>query len=362
MSIKSLVATIGGAVAGAVAVVLVQMQWAPIPSMQMSAESQMAPAAEEPAKAPAEAAADADAPTEETGEVIAVVNGQNLYEADLIAFVQSLPPQLQSQVQMLMPQILDQLVNNALSTEAGRAAGLAEDAAVLGRVHKVEDLVIGQTYLQRKIEERVTDEKVEAAYQTFLVENPPQRELQARHILVASAEEAEAVIARLDGGDDFAEVAKELSTGPSGVNGGELPPFQAGQMVPAFSDAAFALEVGTYSKAPVETQFGFHVILVEDSRMIEPPAKEEVEAQLRDQLSQEAVGEIHAELREGAAIEIILGQEPAEGTSGGTSPASGEADPDNPPSGTEGSATQSAPDTTPVPSGESDPDNPPSNN
>jgi peptidyl-prolyl cis-trans isomerase C len=81
----------------------------------------------------------------------------------------------------------------------------------------------------------VTDEKLEAAYQTFVEENPPQRELQARHILVETEDQAKAVIAELDGGADFATLAKERSTGPSGANGGELPPFQAGQMVPEFS-------------------------------------------------------------------------------------------------------------------------------
>jgi len=351
MSKKSFpVALIGGAVLGAAVVVVIQLLWAPIKTEQMPQDSQMAPVAETPAaptaapasaeSAPAAApvatpaagdkAAD-EAEAAERGDVVAVVNDQNIYEADLIAFVQSLPPQLQAQVQMLMPQILDQLVNNALSTAAGRAAGLAGDAEVKRRVAKIEDLIVGQTYLQRAIEARVTDDKVEAAYQTFLKENPPQRELKARHILVATKEEAEAVIAELDGGADFAEVAKERSTGPSGPNGGELPPFQAGQMVPAFSDAAFALDVGSYSKTPVETQFGFHVILVEGSKMVEPPAKEEVESQLRDQLSQEAVGEVHNELREGAKIEILLGQAPAEAAPGATpdaTPQGGEADPE----------------------------------
>jgi len=338
------VALIGGALVGAAVVVVVQLLWAPIKTAQMPADSQMMPAAEAPAMpaaepaattaesspAPAAAGEEKAAEDDDRGDVVAVVNDQNIYEADLVAFVQSLPPQLQAQVQMLMPQILDQLVNNALSTEAGRAAGLAGDAEVKRRVAKIEDLIVGQTYLQRAIEARVTDEKIDAAYQAYLEENPPQRELKARHILVATKEEAEAVIAELDGGADFAEVAKARSTGPSGVNGGELPPFQAGQMVPAFSDAAFALEVGSYSKVPVETQFGFHVILVEASDMVEPPAKAEVEAQLRDQLSQEAVGEVHTQLREGAKIEILLGQTPAEAAPGMTpdaTPQGGEADP-----------------------------------
>jgi peptidyl-prolyl cis-trans isomerase C len=246
------------------------------------------------------------------GDVVAVVNGKNINESDLIAFIQQLPPQIQSQVQLLMPQILDQLVNNALTTEAGRGAGLAGDEEVQQRVAKIEDLIIGQTYLQRQLDERVTDDKLEAAYQEYLAENPPERQLKARHILVATEEEAKDVIAALDGGADFAELAKERSTGPSGASGGELPPFKAGEMVPAFSDAAFAMEVGTHSTEPVQTQFGFHVIKLEDSILSEPPAKSELESQLRDQLAQKSVEDIYAELREGAEIDILLGKPKAE--------------------------------------------------
>lgn len=273
-------------------------------------------------------AAAQDAANQESaeGDVIARVNGDAVYEADLIALIQRLPPQLQAQVQMLMPQILDQLVNNKLTSQAGRAAGLAEDEEVKAQLAKIEDLIVGQIFLQRAIDERVTDEKIEAAYQDFLKENPPQRELTARHILVETEEEAKAVIVELDGGADFAELARERSTGPSGASGGELPPFQAGQMVPEFSDAAFAMEVGTYSSEPVKTQFGFHVIKVEDSRMTEPPAKADVEDQLREQLSQSAVEEVYAELRDGADIEVLFGQQPeaAPGDAGGEAdPAAG---------------------------------------
>ena len=130
-------------------------------------------------------------------EVVARVNGDEIYQADLIAFIQRLPQQLQAQVQMLMPQILDQLVNNRLTTQAGRAAGLAKDEEVMEQVAKIEDLIVGQIFLQRAIDERVTDDKMEAAYQDFLTENPPQRELRARHILVETEDEAKAVIVEL---------------------------------------------------------------------------------------------------------------------------------------------------------------------
>ena len=269
----------------------------------------------------------AAAEEEAAGEPVAVVNGKEITQTDLMAFIQQLPPQLQGQAQLLMPQIVDQLVNNALSTQAGRAAGLADDAEVQRRVQKIEDLIVGQIYLQRAMDERITDDKVDAAYQQYLEDNPPQRQLKARHILVETEDEAKEVIAALDGGADFAELAKEKSTGPSGANGGELPPFSEGEMVPAFSDAAFAMEVGTYSKEPVKTQFGYHVIKLEDSTMTEPPTKEEVEGELRDQLAQEAVEEVYADLREGADIKVLMGQ-PQGGDADATPEGGGEADPE----------------------------------
>jgi len=263
------------------------------------------------ASAPA-LAQDSAAAEESSGDVVAVVNGSNIDQSDLVAFIQQLPPQIQAQVQLLMPQIIDQLVNNELTTQAGRAAGLAEDAEVQLRVAKIQDLIIGQTYLQRQLDERLTDAKIDEAYQEYLKENPPQQQLKARHILVETEEQAKEVIAALDGGADFAELAKEKSTGPSGANGGELPPFGKGDMVPAFEEAAFAMEVGTHSKEPVKTQFGFHVIKLEDSTLKDPPAKAELEDQLRDQLAQQAVEDIYAELRDGAEIDVLLGKPKAE--------------------------------------------------
>src|SRR3546814_15606577 len=103
---------------------------------------------------------------------------------------------------------------------------LAGDGEVRRRVGEIEDLIIGQIYLQRAIDERVTDAQVETAYQDFLKENPPERQLKARHILVETEEAAKEVIVALDGGADFAELAKERSTGPSGTSGGALPPFK----------------------------------------------------------------------------------------------------------------------------------------
>lgn len=322
--LSSIAALTGALVVGAAGALFIAPQVAP-PGLLPGIGGVSTAEAQTTAPAGQDGAAEQPAADPEKGEVIAVVNGENLYEADLSAFIQQLPPQLQAQVQMLMPQILDQLVNNQLSTEAGRAAGLAGDAQVQRRLREIEDLIIGQTYLQREIDERVTDAEIDKAYQAYLEENPPQRQLKARHILVETEEAAKEVIAELDGGADFAALAKEHSTGPSGANGGELPPFTEGEMVPEFSDAAFAMEPGTYSKEPVKTQFGWHVIKLEESTMTEPPAKEEVAGQLRGELEQQAAATVYEDLRKDAEIEILFGK-PKDGeapASGSEAPADG---------------------------------------
>ncbi|NJO38685.1 MAG: hypothetical protein HC871_15110, partial [Rhizobiales bacterium] len=121
-------------------------------------------------------------------------------------------------------------------------------------------------------------------------------EVRARHILLASEDDAKAVIAELEGGADFSELAKEKSTGPSGPQGGDLGYFKKGQMVPEFGDAAFAMDVGSTSAAPVKTQFGFHVIKVEDKRKVEP-SFEETEPQIRQEVARAIVTALVEDLR-----------------------------------------------------------------
>lgn len=254
-----------------------------------------------------EAAPQETAPQEANEDtVIARVDGEDIRQSDLIAFIQTLPPQLQSQAQFLMPQLVDQLVNNALVTGAGRKADLAEDGEVRARMTELESIIIRQVYVQRTIDARVTDAKVVEAYEAYLAENPPEAQLTARHILVEEEEAAKALIVELDGGADFATLADAHSK-DSGA-GGQLPPFVKGDMVAEFGDAAFAMEVGSYSAAPVQTQFGYHIIKIEERSMTEPPSIEALDRQLRDQAAQEVVQELYAELRGQAEVEVLLGR------------------------------------------------------
>ena len=136
-------------------------------------------------------------------------------------------------------------------------------------------------------------------------DNPPRDEVKARHILVEEEEQAREIIAELDGGADFAELAEEHSTDPSAEGrGGDLGFFTRDRMVAPFAEAAFAMEPGTHSAEPVETQFGWHVILVEERREGTAPEREAVEGQLQEIIAAEVIEDTRTELRETAEIEM----------------------------------------------------------
>ena len=246
---------------------------------------------------------------QESGEaedrVVARVDGDEIRHSDVLAIVRTLPAQYQTQLMQIYPMLVQRLIDFKLAGAAGRAAGLASDDRVKAFVAKAEEQAIREVYLEREIDARITDAMVQDAYRAHLADNPPADEHHARHILLETEEAAREVIVLLDGGADFAELAKERSTGPSGPNGGDLGYFAAEQMVPEFSQATAALELGQYSAEPTETQFGWHVIKVEDRRIGETVPLEAIEAQLREVLARDALMALFESLREGVEIELV---------------------------------------------------------
>ncbi len=240
----------------------------------------------------------------EDNPVVAIVNGKEIRRSAVFGLAGTLPPQYQQQIVQIYPMLVQRLVDFELANAAGRAEGLAEDEEVKKRLSELEDRVIREVWIERAADARMTEESLRTRYDEYLAANPPVSEQRARHILVADEAAAREVIVKLDGGADFAELAKEVSTGPSGERGGDLGYFTAEQMVPEFSDAASALEPGQYSKDPVQTQFGWHVIMLEDRRDVAPASFEEMEPQLRQDFTRENVEIVLKELRDGATVVI----------------------------------------------------------
>ena len=167
------------------------------------------------------------------------------------------------------------------------------------------DRALHNAIFKASVVDPVTEADVKARYDKEVAATPPEEEVSARHILVKTEEEAKAVIAELDAGKDFAELAKEKSTGPSAAQGGDLGYFTKGRMVPEFEAAAFALKPGEYAKEPVNTQFGWHVIRVEDRREQAPPAFEQVADQVRQVVMRERYAELIKTARGEVKIDVI---------------------------------------------------------
>lgn len=227
--------------------------------------------------------------------VVATVNGTDITLAHMIVLKQRLPAQYQSLPgDILFEGLLDQLVHQTLLGESIETLSPGSRATL----ENEERALRASETIQRITNEVITEEAVAAAYQETYVDSGQADEFNASHILVETEEEALALIEQLDGGADFASLAQEKSTGPSGPNGGQLGWFGRGAMVAPFEEAVVAMEPGTIS-APVQTQFGWHVIRLNEVRS---PTLEQVRADLVVQLRQVAVEARVTELSEGADI------------------------------------------------------------
>ena len=236
---------------------------------------------------------------------VATLDGEAIYLDEVIAVAETLPQEYQQQgIGALYPQLVDEVVNARLAAVAGRASGIDKDDDVAAAIKAAADRVIAETYITRKVNEQLTDEAIQTAYDAYVDDTASREQVTASHILVETEEEAKAIIAQLSDGADFATLAKEKSTGPSGPNGGELGSFGRGQMVPAFDTAAFAMTEGSYSETPVQTQFGWHVIKVSAKGLQEAPSLDEMRDQLVANLSRQSFSRIVEELRVGSSLDV----------------------------------------------------------
>jgi len=218
--------------------------------------------------------------------VVATVNGTEITFGHMVATRATLPEQYQSLPnEVLFQGILDQLVqqvtlSQSLNGEPNLRTRLAiENESRALRAGEVIDTLVAKS---------ITEEAIQAAYDKRFAEAEPSKEFNASHILVETEEEANEVKKQLDGGADFADVAKEKSTGPSGPSGGSLGWFGAGMMVKPFEDAVLTLDAGGVS-APVQTQFGWHVIILNETRLTEAPSLESIRDELKAEVEQATI-------------------------------------------------------------------------
>lgn len=240
-------------------------------------------------------------------ETVATVNGANITQAELDAMMQARqmggqPPTVEAS--------LDDLIGMELLRQKAAAENVHEDPEVAGEINRQATNALVSAYVQQMMEAQpVTDADLQKEYEARIGGLPGQ-EYKARHILVKTEEEAAASIEALKKGADFATLAKEKSIEPgASARGGDLGWANPDSFVPAFSQAMQALKPGEYTQTPVQTQFGWHVILLEDVRKAQHPDLESVKPQLRRMLANQRLMDLVTDLREKATIEIKLDQE-----------------------------------------------------
>ncbi|WP_310424078.1 peptidylprolyl isomerase [Mycoplana sp. BE70] len=236
--------------------------------------------------------------------VVAKVGGVEIRQSEIDLATAGLDPQLAN----LPPEqkkvaALSALIDVKLLAADATKEGLENDAAFKQRVAYLTERELHNAYFKKHVVDAITPEEVKARYEKEIAAVEPQEEVRARHILVKTEEEAKEIIVALDGGKNFADLAKEKST-DAASEGGDLGYFTKGRMVPEFEAAAFALEKGAYTKTPVKTQFGYHVILVEDKRKQAPPTLEQVEPQVRQMVMRDKYIALIEAAKASAAVEI----------------------------------------------------------
>ncbi len=236
--------------------------------------------------------------------LLARVNGRETRWADIEKSAQGLPEEIRSQLETVFPALLQRLIDVQLLIWAAREDGLAEDVEVRRLVSEYEDRVLSDTLIRRRVADRVTEDMLRARYDAHVEGLAARAEVWARHILLDSEVRARDVIAALDAGADFAELARARSLGPTAEQGGDLDYFTRDNMIPGFAAAAFALEAGQYSPDPVQTEFGWHVIKIEDRRAEGAASFEEMRDELRESATRELLDELLQELRGRAEIEL----------------------------------------------------------
>jgi len=167
------------------------------------------------------------------------------------------------------------------------------------------DIKLENAYVQEQVAAQVTPAAIQAEYNKDYANQPGPAQVEARHILVQTQAQAQAIITQLNGGADFATLAQKDSIDPGAKNGGELGWFSQDEMVPAFASAAFALQPGQYTKTPVQTQFGWHVILCEGKRTAPTPKLADVSDQIRQKLADNAVQNALTAARDKVKIQLF---------------------------------------------------------
>ncbi len=238
-----------------------------------------------------------------SAKVLAKIDGVEITDEDVQVALEDLGPSLPQQIEGPQREayVLDYLIDLRLVAKQAAAEKMGEGAEVARRLAYYRDKVMMETLLGKVARDGASDAAMKVVYDEAAAKQKPEEEISARHILLPTEDEAKAALKRVKGGEDFAKVADDVSKDP-GSKGGDLGWFARDRMVPEFGEAAFKLKKGEISE-PVKSQFGWHVIKLEDKRQKSFPSFEEVKSQVAQYVAQKSQSDLITKLREGAKIE-----------------------------------------------------------
>lgn len=265
-----------------------------------SASAQTPPAPAAPAAAPAGPAVETP---READPVVAIVNGETIRASELVYLYQTLGEGVrQMAFEMLYPQLLAGSIERKVAAQKAREAKVDDRADVKQKFDFWHDRVLEETLLNETVEAQMTPAALQDAYKALIANDAGQEEIRAKHILFANPEAAIAVVKELDAGGNFDQILDRVTQQGIG-RGGPIDYFRRDGVIQAFSDAAFKMRPGEYTTNPVQSEFGFHIIMVVDRRVSPPPPFADVEGDLRNDLGGRLVEEFYAKLVAGAQVQ-----------------------------------------------------------
>ncbi len=219
--------------------------------------------------------------------IVAIIDDKPIFRNEYLSFLATLPQEVQAQAntEEAYKQLLTHLVQMRVLSNKARELGIDADPQVVSLVRAYEERTLVDIYLRAQVGAQLNEKAIRKIYNEMIKQQSSQEEMQASHILVDTLEQATELVDQLNKGSDFADLARQHSKGPSGANGGDLGYFSTGQMVPAFEESAFKLSEGEYTKNPVKTQFGWHIILAGNKRLQTLPSFEQARVQIEEQES-----------------------------------------------------------------------------
>ncbi|MFP4386074.1 MAG: peptidylprolyl isomerase [Alphaproteobacteria bacterium] len=241
---------------------------------------------------------------ESVNPVVARVDGKEIKRQEIIDLLNNMPAQMrQVPVEQLYPMALEQAIGNRLADRKAATSGLENDPKVQKQLWEARKQIIRTSFIEQKVSERISEEALQEEYSRYVENFPEVEEVKAAHILVDDKKTAEEIIKKLDDGADFAELAREYSKDGSAERGGELGYFAENEVVPEFAEVAFETEPGTYADEPAKSEFGYHVVRVDEKRMRPPVPYEQVMPYIRQELERKELQALVEEWKEDARIE-----------------------------------------------------------